>query len=50
MLELKALTDWARLPGSPDRVREELRVCMERASAGGPSRILDEARSLLEGS
>ena len=50
MLELKALTDWARLPGSPDRVREELRVCMERDSAGGPSRSLDEARSLLEGS
>ena len=48
MLELKALTDWARLPGSPDHVKEELRACTERVSAGGPSRILDEARSLLD--
>jgi hypothetical protein len=49
MLELKALTDWVRLPGSPDHVRDELRECSERVAAGGPSKSLDEARSVLAG-
>jgi hypothetical protein len=44
MLELRALTDWARLEGSPDSVRAELRSCIDDVAAGGPSRCLDEAR------
>ncbi len=44
MLELRALTDWARLEGSPHSVRAELRSCIEDVAAGGPSRSLDEAR------
>ncbi len=48
MLELRALTDWVRLPGSADDVRVELQACVEDVSPGGPSRSLDEARSVLE--
>ena len=44
MLELRALTDWARLERSPDSVRADLRACIEDVAAGGPSRSLDEAR------
>ena len=47
MLELRALTDWARLEGAPDRVRAELAVCMADVAAGGPSRSLDEARKVI---
>jgi tetratricopeptide (TPR) repeat protein len=47
MLELKALTDWARLPEAPARVRDELRTCSGVVSAGGPSRSLDEALVVL---
>jgi class 3 adenylate cyclase len=48
MFELKALTDWARLPDPPDHVREELRVCSTSVAADGPSKRLDDALSLLE--
>jgi class 3 adenylate cyclase len=48
MLELKALTDWAGLPDSPDHVREELRVCTALVAADGPSNCLDEALAVLE--
>jgi predicted deacylase len=47
MLELRALTDWARLPGSLDRVRDELRACTVDVEAGGPSKSLDEALVVL---
>ncbi len=46
MLELRALTDRARLEGSPDSVRAELRACIEDVAAGGSSRSLDEARKV----
>jgi class 3 adenylate cyclase len=48
MLELRALTDWAGLPGGPSRVISELRVCVEQVAAGGQSRSLEEARRILE--
>ena len=48
MLELRALTDWVRLPGSADHVRTDLLACVEDVSPGGPSRSLDEARTVLE--
>ena len=44
LLELRALTDWARLERPPDSVRADLRACIEDVAAGGPSRSLDEAR------
>ena len=44
MLELRALTEWARLAGCPRHVRAELRACVGDVAAGGPSRSLDEAR------
>ncbi|HEY6429246.1 MAG TPA: AAA family ATPase, partial [Acidimicrobiales bacterium] len=47
MLELKALTDWARMPDRPDQVREELRTCSALVAADGPSKRLDEALSVL---
>ncbi len=47
MLELKALTDWARLPDFPAHVREELRVCSADIAAGGPSKCLDAASAVL---
>jgi hypothetical protein len=48
MLELRALTGWARDPSAPDSVREELAACIEVVSAGGPSKSLDQARRALE--
>jgi class 3 adenylate cyclase len=47
MLELKALTDWARLPGSQGSVRDELRACAADIAVGGPSKSLDEAMTAL---
>jgi len=47
MLELKALTDWVRLPGAPGHVRDELRACSADVASGGPSRSLDEALAAL---
>ena len=47
MLELRALTDWGRLEGAPDRVRAELALCIPDVAAGGPSRSLDEARKVI---
>jgi class 3 adenylate cyclase len=47
MLELKALTDWARLPHVPDRVRDELRACSADVASGGPSKSLREAVAVL---
>src|SRR3984957_16894002 len=49
MLELRALTDWLRLPGAPDHVRADLEICVAAMAEGGPSRSLDEARSALDG-
>jgi class 3 adenylate cyclase len=46
MLELRALTDWARLEGSPETVRVGLRKSIEDVAPGGPSRSLDEARKV----
>jgi hypothetical protein len=48
MLELRALTGWARHSSATDRVREELAACIEDVSSGGPSRSLDRARAVLE--
>ena len=50
MLELRALTSWARQPSAPERVRDELVACIEDISAGGPCRSLDEARSVIASS
>ena len=47
MLELKALTDWARVPGAPDRVRAELETCVTGVGAGGTCGSLDRARRVL---
>jgi class 3 adenylate cyclase len=47
LLELRALTDWVRLPGSPDGIRDELRACAAAVAVGGPSRCLDDAVALL---
>jgi class 3 adenylate cyclase len=49
MLELRALTDWVRLPGAPDHIRADLKICAAAAAEDGPSRILDEARRAIEG-
>jgi hypothetical protein len=49
MLELRALTDWLRLPGAPDHVRADLQICVAATAEGGPSRSLDEARRALAG-
>jgi class 3 adenylate cyclase len=46
MLELRALTSWARHSTSSDRIRDELAACIEDVSSGGPSRSLDEARQV----
>jgi hypothetical protein len=48
MLELRALTCWARRPTAPERVLQELGACMEEIAPGGPSRTLDLAREVLE--
>jgi hypothetical protein len=47
MLELKALTGWARLPGVPEDVREELRACSAVVEAGGSSKSFDDACEVL---
>ncbi len=47
MLELRALTDWARHEGAPERMRAELGTCAAEIAAGGPSRSLDEARKVV---
>ena len=49
MLELRALTDWLRLPGAPEHVRADLERCVTAVSEGGPSRSLDDARRAMEG-
>ena len=48
LLELRALTDWVRLPGSAAGIRDELRACAADVAVGGPSRCLDAAVALLE--
>jgi class 3 adenylate cyclase/tetratricopeptide (TPR) repeat protein len=47
MLELRALTDLARLSGASDDVRDELRACALDVAMGGPSKSLTEALSVL---
>jgi hypothetical protein len=49
MLELKALTDWARIPAAPDRVRDGLEACVAEVGAGGVCASLDRARRTLSG-
>jgi class 3 adenylate cyclase len=48
MLELRALTSWARHHSAPPRIRAELADCIEDVSSGGPSRSLDQAREVLD--
>jgi hypothetical protein len=47
MLELRALTAWARLPASRDRVRPMLASCIEEVAQGGTCRSLVEAKEVL---
>ncbi len=47
MLELRALTQWARLTGAPESVCDDLRACASDVATGGPSLSLDEARRVL---
>ena len=48
LLELKALTQRAQLPGAASTVRQALEDCVSRVAAGGPSLSLDEARRTTE--
>jgi hypothetical protein len=48
MLELRALTDWLGLPGTPGHVRADLEACVAETAEGGPSRSLVQARRALE--
>jgi class 3 adenylate cyclase len=48
MLELRALTSWARDPTAPDHVRKDLAACIEDVSSGGPSRSLDQAQEVID--
>jgi hypothetical protein len=48
MLELRALTSWARHPAASDRLRGELVACIDDVASGGPSRSLDEARQIVD--
>ncbi|HEY1652419.1 MAG TPA: adenylate/guanylate cyclase domain-containing protein [Acidimicrobiales bacterium] len=48
MLELRALTSWARHSSASDGVREELAACIEDVASGGPSQSLDRAREVIE--
>jgi hypothetical protein len=48
MLELRALTSWARQSSVPAHVRDDLVVCVEDVSPGGPSRSVDQARQVIE--
>ncbi len=47
MLELRALTEWAQLHGSPPDVRRDLEALSARLASGGPSLGLDAARAAL---
>ena len=49
LLELKALTDWARTPGAPEGVHTELEACIAEVSAGGACGSLDRARRTQAG-
>lgn len=48
MLELRALTDRVRLPGSGPRPRADLQECVAALSQESPTRSLQEAISVLE--
>jgi hypothetical protein len=48
VLELRALTSWARQSSAPESVRQELVACVEDVSSGGPNRSVDEARLVIE--
>jgi hypothetical protein len=47
MLELRALTAWASVPASADRVTSMLASCAEEVARGGPCRSLAEAKEVL---
>ncbi len=47
MLELRALTEWAQLDGSPPDVRRDLEALSAGLASGGPSLGLDAARAAL---
>jgi hypothetical protein len=48
VLELRALTSWARQSSPPESVCEELVACVEDVSSGGLNRSVDEARLVIE--
>jgi hypothetical protein len=48
VLELRALTSWARQSSTPESVRDDLVACVEDVSPGGPSRSVDQAREVIE--
>jgi hypothetical protein len=48
VLELRALTSWARHSSPPESVCQELVACVDDVSSGGPNRSLDEARLVIE--
>jgi len=47
MLELRALTSWARLPGSTGATRSALRGCVNEVESGGACRSVAEAWEAL---
>jgi len=47
MLELRALTSWARLPGSTGATRSALRGCVKEVESGGACRSVAEAWEAL---
>ena len=47
MLELRALTSWARLPGSTEATRSALRACAKEVEQGGACRSLAKAWEVL---
>jgi class 3 adenylate cyclase len=49
MLELRALTSWARQPSAPESVRHQLVACVDDIALGGPSRSVDQARQVIQG-
>jgi class 3 adenylate cyclase len=46
MLELRALTEWARLDGAPPHVRRDLESLVAQLAPGGPSLSLAAARAV----
>jgi hypothetical protein len=49
VLELRALTSWARHTVATEDIGDELMACLADVSLGGSSRSVDEARQVIEG-